>query len=112
MLVFDKDRRRCVTPPTEDCEVPTTSAPLPARRTSTTAASTGTQAVGVEDRAQTHEEEEELLEGGLPKVHRVREAPCRWTLPRTGPLSPSISPPALSPSTECSTAPIPSLVMQ
>ena len=29
MLVFDKDRRRCVTPPTEDCEVPTTSAPLP-----------------------------------------------------------------------------------
>merc|ERR1712088_866313 len=25
MLVFDKDRRRCVTPPTEDCEVPTTS---------------------------------------------------------------------------------------
>merc|ERR1712190_552745 len=28
MLVFDKDRRRCVTPPTEDCEVPTTSAPL------------------------------------------------------------------------------------
>ena len=76
------------------------------------AASTGTQAVGVEDRAQTHEEEEELLEGGLPKVHRVREAPCRWTLPRTGPLSPSISPLALSPSTECSTAPTPSLVMQ
>merc|ERR1711936_1408923 len=27
MLVFDKDRRRCVTPPTEDCEVPTTSPP-------------------------------------------------------------------------------------
>ena len=73
------------------------------------AASTGTQAVGVEDRAQTHEEEEEPLEGGQPKVHRVREAPCRWTLPRTGLLSPSISPPALSPSTECSTAPTPSL---
>jgi len=29
MLVFDKNRRRCVTPPTEDCEVPTTSAPPP-----------------------------------------------------------------------------------
>jgi len=29
MLVFDKDRKRCVTPPTEDCEVPTTSAPQP-----------------------------------------------------------------------------------
>merc|ERR1711990_116346 len=29
MLVFDKDRRRCVTPPTEDCEVPTTKAPPP-----------------------------------------------------------------------------------
>jgi hypothetical protein len=29
MLVFDKSRKRCVTPPTEDCEVPTTSAPLP-----------------------------------------------------------------------------------
>lgn len=29
MLVFDKDRKRCVTPPTEDCDVPTTSAPLP-----------------------------------------------------------------------------------
>jgi len=29
MLVFDKDRRRCVTPPTEDCEVPTTNAPPP-----------------------------------------------------------------------------------
>merc|ERR1712110_129573 len=29
MLVFDKQRKRCVTPPTEDCEVPTTSAPLP-----------------------------------------------------------------------------------
>ena len=68
--------------------------------------------MGVEDRAQTHEEEEELLEGGLPKVHRVREAPCRWTLPRTDLLSLSISPPALSPSTECSTAPTPSLVMQ
>merc|ERR1712203_969291 len=28
MLVFDKDRRRCVTPPTEDCDVPqTTPAP-------------------------------------------------------------------------------------
>merc|ERR1711935_876137 len=27
MLVFDKNRRRCVTPPTEDCEVPTTKAP-------------------------------------------------------------------------------------
>jgi len=27
MLVFDKNRRRCVTPPTEDCEVPTTNAP-------------------------------------------------------------------------------------
>merc|ERR1719233_1685378 len=24
MLVFDKNRRRCVTPPTEDCDVPTT----------------------------------------------------------------------------------------
>ena len=30
MLVFDKNRRRCVTPPTEDCEVPTTKAPPPA----------------------------------------------------------------------------------
>jgi len=29
MLVFDKNRRRCVTPPTEDCEVPTTKAPPP-----------------------------------------------------------------------------------
>jgi len=29
MLVFDKVRRRCVTPPTEDCEVPTTKAPPP-----------------------------------------------------------------------------------
>jgi hypothetical protein len=29
MLVFDKNRRRCVTPPTEDCDVPTTSAPPP-----------------------------------------------------------------------------------
>ena len=29
MLVFDKNRKRCVTPPTEDCEVPTTSAPPP-----------------------------------------------------------------------------------
>ena len=29
MLVFDKQRRRCVTPPTEDCEVPTTKAPPP-----------------------------------------------------------------------------------
>ena len=29
MLVFDKLRRRCVTPPTEDCEVPTTKAPPP-----------------------------------------------------------------------------------
>jgi len=29
MLVFDKERRRCVTPPTEDCEVPTTKAPPP-----------------------------------------------------------------------------------
>lgn len=29
MLVFDKARRRCVTPPTDDCEVPTTSAPQP-----------------------------------------------------------------------------------
>jgi len=29
MLVFDKLRKRCVTPPTEDCEVPTTSAPPP-----------------------------------------------------------------------------------
>merc|ERR1712127_640209 len=29
MLVFDKNRRRCVTPPTEDCEVPTTNAPPP-----------------------------------------------------------------------------------
>ena len=27
MLVFDKNRKRCVTPPTEDCEVPTTNAP-------------------------------------------------------------------------------------
>ena len=27
MLVFDKNRRRCVTPPTEDCEVPTTVEP-------------------------------------------------------------------------------------
>ena len=68
--------------------------------------------MGVEDRAQTHGEEEELLEGGLPKVHRVREAPCRWTLLRTDLLFPSISPLALSPSTECSTAPTPSLVMQ
>merc|ERR1711910_176858 len=25
MLVFDKDRRRCVTPPTEDCDVPATT---------------------------------------------------------------------------------------
>jgi len=29
MLVFDKNRRRCVTPPTEDCDVPTTKAPPP-----------------------------------------------------------------------------------
>merc|ERR1711935_117407 len=29
MLVFDKNRRRCVTPPTEDCEVLTTKAPPP-----------------------------------------------------------------------------------
>jgi len=29
MLVFDKNRKRCVTPPTEDCEVPTTNAPPP-----------------------------------------------------------------------------------
>merc|ERR1711990_636276 len=29
MLVFDKLRRRCVTPPTEDCEVPSTVAPPP-----------------------------------------------------------------------------------
>jgi hypothetical protein len=29
MLVFDKIRKRCVTPPTEDCEVPTTNAPPP-----------------------------------------------------------------------------------
>merc|ERR1712088_1033369 len=29
MLVFDKQRKRCVTPPTEDCEVPTTKAPPP-----------------------------------------------------------------------------------
>jgi len=29
MLVFDKNRRRCVTPPTDDCEVPTTKAPPP-----------------------------------------------------------------------------------
>ena len=29
MLVFDKNRRRCVTPPTEDCEGPTTKAPPP-----------------------------------------------------------------------------------
>merc|ERR1711944_286570 len=29
MLVFDKNRRRCVTPPTEDCEVPTTKARPP-----------------------------------------------------------------------------------
>merc|ERR1712117_432842 len=29
MLVFDKNRRRCATPPTEDCEVPTTKAPPP-----------------------------------------------------------------------------------
>ena len=27
MLVFDKNRKRCVTPPTEDCEVPTTNTP-------------------------------------------------------------------------------------
>jgi len=27
MLVFDKIRKRCVNPPTEDCEVPTTNAP-------------------------------------------------------------------------------------
>merc|ERR1712106_914129 len=32
MLVFDKNRRRCVTPPTEDCEVPTTKAPPPNER--------------------------------------------------------------------------------
>ena len=29
MLVFDKNRRRCVTPPTEDCEGPTSKAPQP-----------------------------------------------------------------------------------
>merc|ERR1712001_156549 len=29
MLVFDKQRKRCVAPPTEDCEVPTTKAPPP-----------------------------------------------------------------------------------
>merc|ERR1712115_127354 len=29
LLVFDKNRRRCVTPPTEDCDVPTTKAPPP-----------------------------------------------------------------------------------
>ena len=29
MLVFDKNRRRCVTPPTEDCEGPTSKAPPP-----------------------------------------------------------------------------------
>lgn len=27
MLVFDKNRKRCVTPPTEDCDVPTTNSP-------------------------------------------------------------------------------------
>merc|ERR1712008_490448 len=35
MLVFDKNRRRCVTPPTEDCEVPTTKVLLQVRRTLT-----------------------------------------------------------------------------
>ena len=25
MLVFDKDRKRCVSPPTEDCDVPATT---------------------------------------------------------------------------------------
>ena len=27
MLVFDKQRKRCVAPPTDDCDVPTTPAP-------------------------------------------------------------------------------------
>ena len=75
-----------------------------------TAASTGTQAVEVEGRARIREEVE-ALEGGL---HRVRnpEVPCRWMLHRTGLPFPLTSPLALSPSTECSTAPAPSLVMQ
>lgn len=30
MLVFDKRTLRCVVPPTEDCEVPTTLPPPPA----------------------------------------------------------------------------------
>jgi len=85
-----------------------------------TAASTGTQAVEDEVRARIREEVE-ALEGGLrspqgPGGHRVQhpEVPCRWMLPRSGPLSPLTSPLALSPSTECSTAPAPPLfiVMQ
>ena len=75
-----------------------------------TAASTGTQAVEDEVRARIREEVE-ALEGGLHKVHQP-EVPCRWMLPRIGLHSPLTSPLALSPSTECSTAPAPSLVMQ
>ena len=70
-----------------------------------TAASTGTQAVEDEVRARIREEVE-VLEGGLHRVQHP-EVPCRWTLPRTGLLSPLTSPLALSPSTERSTAPAP-----
>ena len=70
-----------------------------------TAASTGTQAVEDEVRARIREEVE-ALEGGLHRVQHP-EVPCRWTLPRTGLLSPLTSPLALSPSTERSTAPAP-----
>merc|ERR1712106_24816 len=34
MLVFDKSRKRCMTPPTEDCDVPTTNAPPPGENNS------------------------------------------------------------------------------
>merc|ERR1712106_266860 len=34
MLVFDKNRKRCMTPPTEDCDVPTTNAPPPGENNS------------------------------------------------------------------------------
>lgn len=54
MLVFDKRSLRCVVPPTEDCDVPTTPPP--------------TEGELSEDRNEQQEPEEENLPPGVPPL--------------------------------------------
>jgi len=69
MLVFDKNRRRCVTPPTEDCDVPTTKAPPPGEENNFSSGSGSRGTSGSGSRAQQspnpgEEVDKEGLRGG------------------------------------------------